>query len=92
MLKRGGRFYCLEFSTSEWPGFGELYDRYSEHLIRASARPSPATKKAIAIWSIDPPLPQDGGIPGMIGKAGFKSTSVEPILGGLVAITSGWKI
>ena len=33
MLKRGGRFYCLEFSTSEWPGFGELYDRYSEHLI-----------------------------------------------------------
>jgi len=23
-LKRGGRFYCLEFSTSEWPGFGEL--------------------------------------------------------------------
>ena len=33
VLKRGGRFYVLEFSTSEWPGFGELYDRYSEHLI-----------------------------------------------------------
>ena len=33
VLKRGGRFYCLEFSTSEWPGFGELYDRYSAHLI-----------------------------------------------------------
>jgi demethylmenaquinone methyltransferase/2-methoxy-6-polyprenyl-1,4-benzoquinol methylase len=24
VLKRGGRFYCLEFSTSEWPGFGEM--------------------------------------------------------------------
>ena len=33
MLKRGGRFYCLEFSTSEWPGFGQLYDRYSTQVI-----------------------------------------------------------
>jgi demethylmenaquinone methyltransferase/2-methoxy-6-polyprenyl-1,4-benzoquinol methylase len=33
VLKRGGRFYVLEFSTSEWPGFGEVYDRYSEHRI-----------------------------------------------------------
>src|SRR5205085_12562467 len=33
VLKRGGRFYCLEFSTSEWPGFGEAYELYSEHLI-----------------------------------------------------------
>ena len=33
VLRRGGRFYCLEFSTSEWPGFGELYDRYSDKLI-----------------------------------------------------------
>ena len=28
----------------------------------------------------------------MIGKAGFVRTRVEPILGGLVAIHSGWKI
>jgi ubiquinone/menaquinone biosynthesis C-methylase UbiE len=28
----------------------------------------------------------------MIEQAGFKSTSVEPILGGLVAIWGGWKI
>jgi ubiquinone/menaquinone biosynthesis C-methylase UbiE len=28
----------------------------------------------------------------MIEEAGFKSTSVEPILGGLVAIHGGWKI
>ena len=28
----------------------------------------------------------------MIEDAGFKSTSVEPILGGLVAIHGGWKI
>jgi demethylmenaquinone methyltransferase/2-methoxy-6-polyprenyl-1,4-benzoquinol methylase len=28
----------------------------------------------------------------MIQEAGFERTKVEPILGGLVAIHSGWKI
>ena len=30
--------------------------------------------------------------PAMIGEAGFVNAKVEPILGGLVAIHSGWKI
>jgi demethylmenaquinone methyltransferase/2-methoxy-6-polyprenyl-1,4-benzoquinol methylase len=93
VLKRGGRFYCLEFSTSEWPGFGELYDRYSEHLI-------PKIGKAVAkdedsyrylVESIRR-FPKMEAFRAMIGNAGFKSTSVEPILGGLVAIHGGWKI
>jgi demethylmenaquinone methyltransferase/2-methoxy-6-polyprenyl-1,4-benzoquinol methylase len=93
VLTRGGRFYCLEFSTSEWPGFGELYDRYSEHLI-------PRIGKAVAndedsyrylVESIRR-FPKMEAFRKMIGEAGFKSTSVEPILGGLVAIHGGWKI
>ena len=93
VLKRGGRFYCLEFSTSEWPGFGELYERYSEHLI-------PRIGKAVAkdedsyrylVESIRR-FPRVGAFKTMIGEAGFKSTSAEPILGGLVAIHGGWKI
>lgn len=93
VLKRGGRFYCLEFSTSEWPGFGELYDRYSEHLI-------PKIGKAVAkdedsyrylVESIRR-FPKMNAFRDMIGNAGFKSTNVEPILGGLVAIHGGWKI
>jgi demethylmenaquinone methyltransferase / 2-methoxy-6-polyprenyl-1,4-benzoquinol methylase len=93
VLKRGGRFYVLEFSTSEWPGFGELYDRYSEHLI-------PRIGKAVAkdeesyrylVESIRR-FPKMEPFRAMIGEAGFKSTSVEPILGGLVAIHGGWKI
>ena len=93
VLKRGGRFYCLEFSTSEWPGFGELYDRYSEHLI-------PRIGKAVAgdedsyrylVESIRR-FPKMEEFRRMIGDAGFRSTSVEPILGGLVAIHGGWKI
>src|SRR5690349_3555947 len=33
VLKRGGRFYCLEFSTSEWPGFADMYETYSVNVI-----------------------------------------------------------
>ena len=93
VLKRGGRFYCLEFSTSEWPGFGEAYDRYSEVLI-------PRIGKAVAgdeasyrylVESIRR-FPRMEAFRAMIGEAGFKSTSAEPILGGLVAIHGGWKI
>jgi len=93
VLKRGGRFYVLEFSTSEWPGFGELYDRYSEHMI-------PRIGKAVAgdedsyrylVESIRR-FPRMRDFQLMIEQAGFKSTSVEPILGGLVAIWGGWKI
>ena len=29
VLKFGGRFYCLDFSTTEWPGFADIYDAYS---------------------------------------------------------------
>ena len=41
VLRYGGRFYCLEFSTTEWPGFKEAYDLYSHKLV-------PQIGKAIA--------------------------------------------
>ena len=33
VLKRGGRFFCLEFSTTLWPGFAEAYDAYSHRIV-----------------------------------------------------------
>nr|MCU0729771.1 ubiquinone/menaquinone biosynthesis methyltransferase [Sphingopyxis sp.] len=33
VLKPGGRFFCLEFSTTEWPGFKDVYDAYSHRLV-----------------------------------------------------------
>jgi demethylmenaquinone methyltransferase/2-methoxy-6-polyprenyl-1,4-benzoquinol methylase len=36
-----------------------------------------------------PPMPQ---FKAMIEEAGFAQVKVEPILGGLVAIHSGWKV
>jgi demethylmenaquinone methyltransferase/2-methoxy-6-polyprenyl-1,4-benzoquinol methylase len=93
VLRRGGRFYCLEFSTSDWPGFAQFYEAYSDRVI-------PRLGKAIAddedsyrylVESIRR-FPRPEGFRGMISEAGFIRTSAEPILGGLVAIHSGWKI
>ncbi|MBS0502762.1 MAG: class I SAM-dependent methyltransferase [Proteobacteria bacterium] len=93
VLRRGGRFYCLEFSTTLWPGFAEIYDFYSHRIV-------PKVGKAIAgdedsyrylIESIRR-FPDMPAFQHMIGEAGFVRTNVEPLLGGLVAIHSGWKI
>ena len=93
VLKHGGRFYCLEFSTTEWPGFREVYDAYSHHLVPriGSAIAGDADSYRYLIESIRrfPAMPE---FERMIAAAGFVNTRVEPILGGLVAIHSGWKI
>jgi demethylmenaquinone methyltransferase/2-methoxy-6-polyprenyl-1,4-benzoquinol methylase len=93
VLRRGGRFFCLEFSTSDWPGFAQLYEAYSANVI-------PRIGKAVAndeasyrylIESIRR-FPRPEAFRQMIAEAGFVSTKAEPILGGLICIWSGWKI
>ena len=93
VLKRGGRLYILEFSTSEWPGFGDLYDRYSDKLIPKIGKLVAKDEESYRylVESIRR-FPRMEAFRAMIAEAGFQSTSVEPILGGLVAIHSGWKI
>ncbi|MEQ1497569.1 MAG: class I SAM-dependent methyltransferase [Novosphingobium sp.] len=93
VLKHGGRFFCLEFSTTEWPGFKEAYDLYSHKLVprigEAIAGDGESYRYLIESIRRFPPMPE---FERMIRRAGFARTKVEPILGGLVAIHSGWKI
>ncbi|WP_095011389.1 class I SAM-dependent methyltransferase [Tsuneonella mangrovi] len=93
VLKHGGRFYCLEFSTTEWPGFKDVYDAYSHKLVpqigKLVAGDEDSYRYLIESIRRFPPMPE---FEAMIRKAGFSRTKVEPILGGLVAIHSGWKI
>ncbi|MGV3512889.1 MAG: class I SAM-dependent methyltransferase [Novosphingobium sp.] len=93
VLKFGGRFFCLEFSTTEWPGFSEIYDVYSHKLVPKLGQMIAGDEESYRylIESIRrfPPMPE---FEKMIQAAGFKRTKVEPILGGLVAIHSGWKV
>ena len=92
VLKRGGRFFCLEFSTSDWPGFADVYELYASRLI-------PRIGKVVAgdedsyrylVESIRR-FPKPGQFRQMIADAGFGQAKVETIFGGLVCIHSGWK-
>ena len=93
VLRYGGRFFCLEFSTTQWPGFGEIYDAYSHHLVprlgQALAGDADSYRYLIESIRRFPKMPE---FEAMIRAAGFTQTRVEPILGGLVAIHSGWKV
>ena len=93
VLRFGGRFFCLEFSTTEWPGFGEVYERYGDRMIpkigKLVAKDEESYRYLVESIRRFPKMPD---FEAMIGAAGFVQTRVEPILGGLVAIHSGWKI
>ena len=93
VLKLGGRFLCLEFSTADLPGFAALYDLYSFNVIPAlrGAVTGDAESYRYLVESIRRFPPMDE-FKAMIIAAGFHRVSVEPILGGAVAIHSGWKI
>jgi demethylmenaquinone methyltransferase/2-methoxy-6-polyprenyl-1,4-benzoquinol methylase len=93
VLKRGGRFYCMEFSSSDWPGFSNLYEAYASNVI-------PKVGKVVAddeesyrylVESIRR-FPKPGAFKAMVADAGFVRANAEPMLGGLVTIHSGWKI
>jgi demethylmenaquinone methyltransferase/2-methoxy-6-polyprenyl-1,4-benzoquinol methylase len=93
VLKTGGRFFCLEFSQTRWPGFRAVYETYSRRIV-------PRIGKAVAkdeasyrylIESIER-FPDMAAFARMIADAGFARVKAEPILGGLVAIHSGWKV
>jgi demethylmenaquinone methyltransferase / 2-methoxy-6-polyprenyl-1,4-benzoquinol methylase len=93
VLKRGGRFFCLEFSTTLWPGFADVYDAYSHRVIPKLGKMLTGDEDSYRylIESIRR-FPDMHSFETMIADAGFIRTRVEPILGGLVAIHSGWKI
>jgi demethylmenaquinone methyltransferase/2-methoxy-6-polyprenyl-1,4-benzoquinol methylase len=92
VLAWGGRFYCLEFSTTQWPGFARLYDLYSMQLVprigATVARDADAYRYLVESIRRFPDM---DSFSAMIAEAGFARVKATPILGGAVAIHSGWK-
>ena len=92
VLRWGGRFFCLEFSTTEWPGFGRLYAEYSRRVVprigAVVARDEASYRYLVESIERFPKMPEFAR---MIEAAGFRRVAARPILGGLVAIHSGWK-
>ena len=93
VLKRGGRFYCMEFSSSEWPGFSKLYDTWAQTMIPRIGK-IVADDEASDRYMVESirRFPRPNAFRQMVADAGFVRAAAEPMLGGLVTIHSGWKI
>ena len=93
VLKRGGRFYCMEFSSSDWPGFSTAYDKWADKVIprlgKAFADDEESYRYLVESIRRSPKPP---AFRAMVADAGFVRAAAEPMLGGLVTIHSGWKI
>jgi demethylmenaquinone methyltransferase / 2-methoxy-6-polyprenyl-1,4-benzoquinol methylase len=93
VLKIGGRFLCLEFSSVYLPGIDSLYELYSFNVIPAIGRAVTGDREAYQylVESIRK-FPKPKAFAAMIEAAGFRRVSFKPMTGGVVALHSGWRL
>ena len=93
VLKIGGRFLCLEFSSVDVPGLDRLYELYSFNVIPAVGRAVTGDAEAYRylVESIRK-FPRSEKFADMIRAAGFRRVSFESMTGGVVALHSGWRL
>jgi demethylmenaquinone methyltransferase / 2-methoxy-6-polyprenyl-1,4-benzoquinol methylase len=93
VLKIGGRFLCLEFSSVDMPGLDRLYELYSFNVIPAVGRAVTGDAEAYRylVESIRK-FPRPEEFADMIRAAGFGRVSFEAMTGGVVALHSGWRL
>jgi len=93
VLKYGGRFLCLEFSSVDVPGLDKLYELYSFQVIPRVGERVTGDREAYQylVESIRK-FPKPKAFAQMITDAGFRRASYTPMTGGVVAMHSGWKL
>ena len=93
VLKKGGRFMCLEFSKVQNPVFKKIYQQYSYNVI-------PVVGKLVAndydsykylVESIEMFLTQEE-LKKLMLEAGFSNVQYTNLTNGIVAIHSGFKL
>jgi demethylmenaquinone methyltransferase/2-methoxy-6-polyprenyl-1,4-benzoquinol methylase len=93
VLRPGGHFLCLEFSSVDVPGLDRLYDLYSFNAIPAIGRvvAGDAESYRYLVESIRK-FPKAQAFAAMMREAGFGHVSYTPMTGGIVALHSGWRL
>ncbi|HKY87998.1 MAG TPA: bifunctional demethylmenaquinone methyltransferase/2-methoxy-6-polyprenyl-1,4-benzoquinol methylase UbiE [Pseudorhodoplanes sp.] len=93
VLKPGGHFLCLEFSSVDVPGLEQLYKLYSFNVIPAIGRAVTGDAEAYRylVESIRK-FPRPESFAAMIRDAGFARVSHQTLSGGIVALHSGWRL
>jgi demethylmenaquinone methyltransferase / 2-methoxy-6-polyprenyl-1,4-benzoquinol methylase len=93
VLKIGGKFVCLEFSSVDVPALDRFYDFYSFNVIPALGRvvAGDAESYRYLVESIRR-FPKPQGFAAMLRAAGFARVSFQAMSGGIVTLHSGWRL
>jgi demethylmenaquinone methyltransferase/2-methoxy-6-polyprenyl-1,4-benzoquinol methylase len=93
VLKIGGKFVCLEFSSVDVPALDRLYDFYSFNVIPALGRvvAGDAESYRYLVESIRR-FPKPQAFAAMLRAAGFARVSFQAMSGGIVTLHSGWRL
>jgi demethylmenaquinone methyltransferase/2-methoxy-6-polyprenyl-1,4-benzoquinol methylase len=93
VLRIGGRFLCLEFSSVDVPGLDKLYELYSFQVIPRVGEVVTGDREAYQylVESIRK-FPKPKAFAQMIEAASFRRVSFKAMTGGVVALHSGWKL
>ena len=93
VLKSGGKFLCLEFSSVEVPIIKKLYDFYSKNIIPEIGNFVTKDRNSYQylVESIER-FPKQDELTDLITKSRFINTKYTNLSGGIACIHSGWKI
>jgi len=93
VLKPGGRFMCLEFSTVEVPLLDTLYDAYSFNAIPVLGGlvAGDSVSYQYLVESIRR-FPDQKSFTRLIENAGFERVCYRNLTGGIAAIHSAWRL
>jgi demethylmenaquinone methyltransferase / 2-methoxy-6-polyprenyl-1,4-benzoquinol methylase len=93
VLKPGGRFLCLEFSSVEVPVLDRLYDAYSFGAIPilGGLVTGDSASYRYLVESIRR-FPDQKTFMGLIENAGFERARYRNLTGGIAAIHSAWRL
>jgi demethylmenaquinone methyltransferase/2-methoxy-6-polyprenyl-1,4-benzoquinol methylase len=93
VLRHGGRFLCLEFSSVDLPGLDTLYELYSFQVIPRIGEMVAGDREAYQylVESIRK-FSKPKVFAHMIEAAAFRRVSYTLMTGGVVALHSGWRL
>lgn len=93
VLKKGGKFLCLEFSPTEDGPLSSLYEFYSFNVIPKIGKLITDNEEAYQylVESIKK-FPEKNKFKDMVSEAGFKNSSYKVMTSGVVCIHWGYKL
>ena len=93
VLKPGGRFFCLEFSTLQVAVAAPLYERWSFAALPAIGERVAGDRASYQYLAESIRMfPDQDTLAAMMRRAGFSRVAYRNLTGGIAAIHSGWRL